>query len=144
MKQLNIIFDLDGTLWDSRKQISIAWNNVLKNLKYDIQFSSEELSNVMGLSNTEILVYLKNKGIKNKDFLHLCQQEEVVVLSNQGATLFPNVIKCIKSLAKKHNLYIVSNCQNGYIESFLNFYHLTEYFKDFLCADNIYKNKEMR
>lgn len=41
-----------------------------------------------------------------------------------------------KELSKSNNLYIVSNCQVGYIEAFLSFYNFNKYFKDFECAGN--------
>ena len=36
----------------------------------------------------------------------------------------------------KYDLYIVSNCQAGYIESFIEHYSLQEFFKDFECSGN--------
>lgn len=30
----SLIFDLDGTLWDTTEQVSIVWNNVAKNSIY--------------------------------------------------------------------------------------------------------------
>ena len=52
----------------------------------------------------------------------------------------------MKELSKKYKLYIVSNCQDGYIQCFFKAYpHLEQYFMDFEChgstglmkADNI-------
>ena len=40
-----------------------------------------------------------------------------------------------------NNLYIVSNCQKGYIEAFLSYYKLNEYFIDFESAGNTGNNK---
>ena len=51
----------------------------------------------------------------------------------------------VKKLAGKYRLFIVSNCQAGYIEAFLENTGLQEYFEDHICpgdtgmlkADNI-------
>ena len=39
----------------------------------------------------------------------------------------------LEKLQKEYGLYIVSNCQIGYIEAFLHYYGLEQYFKDTLC-----------
>ena len=39
----------------------------------------------------------------------------------------------LKALAKEHNLYIVSNCQDGYIELVMEKTGLTGLIKDFEC-----------
>lgn len=45
--------------------------------------------------------------------------------------LYPGVREGLKILAKKYPLFIVSNCQAGYIEDFLSKADLEVYFKDF-------------
>lgn len=131
----NIIFDLDGTLWDSRKQIIKAWKKVLDK-KLKITINEETLSGVMGKSNEEF----KNKFFSNipsqlaDNYLDLCQKEEVKYLTVNGANIYTNSISTIKELSNNYNLFIVSNCQSGYIESFLNYYNLNEYFDDYECS----------
>lgn len=143
LKINNIIFDLDGTLWDSRKQIVKAWNKILSE-KLNLQISEEELTDLMGKSNDEF----KKKFFNNlsdeeaNHYLDLCQEEEVIYLKNNGANIYSNSIDVIKYLAKHHNLYIVSNCQKGYIESFLKYYNLFDYFKDIECCGNTGLKKE--
>lgn len=131
----NIIFDLDGTLWDSRKQIIKAWKKVLDE-KLKIIINEETLSSVMGKSNEEF----KNKFFSNiptelaDNYLDLCQKEEIKYLTVNGANIYTNSISTIKELSNNYNLFIVSNCQSGYIESFLNYYNLNEYFNDYECC----------
>ena len=42
----------------------------------------------------------------------------------------------IQKLSKKYPLFIVSNCQAGYIEAFLENTGLQKYFADHLCPDD--------
>lgn len=65
----------------------------------------------------------------------------VTLLCTVGS-IYPNTINTIKELYKKYNLYIVSNCQAGYIESFLKHYDLQKYFKDYECSGNTKLSKE--
>ena len=52
-------------------------------------------------------------------------------LMKYGGTLYNGVEDIIKELSKNYKLYIVSNCIEGYIESFLETSNLKEYFLDF-------------
>ena len=129
----SLIFDLDGTLWDTTKQIEIIWINVAK--KYNININKSSIKNIMGLTNPEIISTLFNNdsNIGNL-FIKECQKTENEYLSAHGGNIYINTISTIKKLSEKFNLYIVSNCQDGYIEAFLNFYHLNNYFKDYECS----------
>ena len=64
------------------------------------------------------------------------EEAEVKYLSKNGANVFKHTINTIKSLSKSYNLFIVSNCQIGYINSFIDYYHLNNYFIDFECNGN--------
>ncbi|HBG8137819.1 TPA: HAD family hydrolase, partial [Clostridioides difficile] len=57
-------------------------------------------------------------------------------LSENGAKLFDDIENTLKLLSKKYKLFIVSNCQAGYIESFLKAHKLEQYFVDFECPGN--------
>ena len=143
MKKIkNIIFDLDGTLWDSREQVFQAWNNALKEISL-ITLSKEELTSLMGKTNEEykkVLFPNVNDDTANK-YMKMCEMEEVKYLNKHGANIFNNVVNIIKQLNNKYNLFIVSNCQSGYIESFLNYYQLNDYITDIECNGNTGLNK---
>ena len=127
--KVSLIFDLDGTLWDTTEQVSIVWNNVAK--KYNIEIEKFSIKSIMGLTTSEIISKLFNNDIElGKSFINDCQESENEYLSMHGGNIYVNTISTIKKLVKKFDLYIVSNCQDGYIQSFLYFYDLENYFKN--------------
>ncbi len=54
-------------------------------------------------------------------------------LAERGGILYPQLAETLYTLSKKYPLYIVSNCQDGYIESFLTAHLMTDFFKDTEC-----------
>jgi len=132
-----IIFDLDGTLWDSTNEICYTWSQVL--LKYsDIKadITVESLYSCMGLQMEEIASRLFPQLDKKMqlELLHECCDFENVYLAEHGATLYPQLEDTIAKLAENHKLFIVSNCQDGYIQSFFTAHNLKKYFVDFESA----------
>ena len=57
--------------------------------------------------------------------------EEVKCLSQKGAVLYEGLEETLKILSLDYNLYIVSNCQDGYVDAFLHAHQLESYFKDY-------------
>ena len=47
----------------------------------------------------------------------------------------------VRELSRKYKLFIVSNCQSGYIEAFLKNTGLGEYFADYTCPGDTGKLK---
>lgn len=141
---MNIIFDLDGTLWNPSNTILNAWSNVLSN--QNINVNLEDIKNLLGLSNKDIINwFVCNKKIsedKATIILNECQEMEISFILHDGWDLFDGVKETLKRLSVANNLYIVSNCQAGYIEAFLEFYKLDKYFKDYECSGNTNKDKE--
>ena len=133
-----LIFDLDGTLWDSSESISIAWNNVFQNNNLTYKMTSQNIKSLFGKTNKEIanIVFSSLTESEQERLITACNEEELNVIIHNGGKLFNNVLKTLQQLSKKYKLFIVSNCQKGYIESFLNFYNIKGLFNDFECEGN--------
>ena len=54
---------------------------------------------------------------------------------------YPNLEKTLQKLKEKYSLYIVSNCQDGYLQAFLDFHELNVFFADFEMSGRTGKNK---
>ncbi|QHJ72350.1 HAD-IA family hydrolase [Planococcus halotolerans] len=128
----SIIFDLDGTLWDSVDTVLLAWNSLLK--KQDKgQLTRKDLEATMGLQMNEISrkLFPALKESEREQLVKECSEVENVFLAKQGGRLYENVEQVLGKLSKRYRLYIVSNCQEGYIEAFYKYHSLEKYFGDF-------------
>lgn len=134
MNYTNLIFDLDGTLWDSRASIVQNWNRVLSEaglLKNPLK--AEDMNPHMGRLPTDILRDFF-PDITNEKIQFLLQeitQTENEYIQQYGGILYENVDDTLKELSKTHKLFIVSNCNDGYIEAFLAYFGYESLFEDF-------------
>lgn len=144
-----IIFDLDGTIWDCTNTLVEAWNKVLSEFPCTkVVVTLDKLKSLLGKTLDEIVRCLvedvEDEEILQQIALRCCQVEHEL-LSKVGGILYPMVEETLYFLYQKYNLYIVSNCQAGYIESFFEAHGLDKYFEDYECpgrsglkkADNI-------
>ena len=130
----SIIFDLDGTLWDSTGCVCAIWNRVLN--KYEdisLTITQEIVSKMMGKTMNEIgkTLFPNLTEERRQQIIADFGNEEVNYLSRKGAVLYEGLEETLKILSLDYNLYIVSNCQDGYVEAFLHAHQLKSYFKDY-------------
>ncbi len=139
----SIIFDLDGTLWDSRKEVCIAWNEVLKDLNIDRKITIEDMTSTMGMLLYDIgkMLFPDLDNESMSKIIDDCCHRETKYLAKHGAKLFDNLESVLEKLSKKYKLFIVSNCNDGYIESFFESHKLDKYFTDTECPGRTGLNK---
>jgi len=134
-----IIFDMDGTLWDSASSVADCWTEVLKTQYGGIRVITEEdLQSVMGLTMDKLAeaLFPDEEEVLRMQMLEDCCNAENAYLEKHGAVLYDGLEEVLKELQRDYSLYIVSNCQSGYIEAFLTYYGFDHYFEDIECYGN--------
>ncbi|MGY3213345.1 HAD family hydrolase [Mucilaginibacter sp. HD30] len=144
----SIIFDLDGTLWDSTGVVAEAWQAA----KEQVDFIKEDVTAdmVKGITGMtykaifeKLFPYLTDE--KREEYKAIAAKYELEILHTKGGQLYPALAETLQYLSTKYKLYIVSNCQSGYIEVFFKTSGLEKYFLGHQCygtknmpkADNI-------
>ena len=126
MKQ-GILFDLDGTLWDSAQAVVDSWNEIIETLSdFHKLITNEDMCQLMGKTMDDIAYTYFNTVSKERalEILQICMDHENAYIEQHGGVLFPGLEEVLKELSEKYDLFIVSNCQLGYIEAFLS-YHIS-------------------
>ena len=139
MGKSGIIFDMDGTLWDSSSGVAKAWSEVIAaESEKKMTLTAEDMRRVMGNTMDAISGYFWGELPRERqmELMNKCCQWENEYLRRHGGTLYPDLRETLEELSLKYPLYIVSNCQSGYIEAFLEYYGFEKYFEDIECFGN--------
>ncbi len=139
MDKKGIIFDMDGTLWDSAEGVAKSWTRIV-NREYDKErvITVEDIHGVMGKTMDKIAeeLFPELSEEPRLELLEKCCRDENAYLREHGGVLYPKLAETLAELKKDYCLYIVSNCQSGYIEAFLEHYGFGHYFEDIECFGN--------
>lgn len=127
------IFDLDGTLWDASPITAKSWGDVVRNVGIPIRITKEAVRRVTGKPQAECINTLLGDYATPTLIDQLTQAEEHA-LAQTGGRLYPSVKTHIRALAQQHPLGIVSNCETGYLELFLQRSGLRDCFTICDCA----------
>ena len=123
MKDTLLLFDLDGTLWDSASAVAEAWNEIFQREDPSLKpLTVDDIHGVMGMTMKEIgqTLYPDFQSPRRAAVFDECCTYEVEYLYKHCGTLYPDFRSTLEALrAKGYELAVVSNCQLGYIDAFL-------------------------
>ena len=137
MKFESLIFDIDGTLWDSRALVAEGYNIQLKKEGLEhLCVTAEDLKPLFGKVMTEIAdaILASIDPSDRYDLMERCMEtENKYLFENECKIGYPGILETVKELAKKYRLFIVSNSQCGYPELCMEKLGLTPYIEGHLC-----------
>ena len=120
MNYESLIFDIDGTLWDSRALVAEGYNLQLKDEGLEHLFvNAQQLKALFGKVMTEIadVIFAEIPLPERYALMERCMARENRYLQeNPCAIGYPGVKETLIRLAESHRLFIVSNSQRGYPE----------------------------
>lgn len=140
-----IILDVDGTLWNSTGIVAKAWTRAVHEGGGTTVITPEMLQEQFGRTMKVIadnllgdLPEAQRYGIMDV----CCRYEHEALRADECRICYPGVIDTIQKLAERTKLMIVSNCQSGYIELFLEKTGLGACITDKECYGDTKKNKD--
>jgi len=132
-----IIFDVDGTLWDTTEVVARAWNEAIRATGGTSRaVTAEKLKQVFGRPMNVIadILFADADEQQRAKLLDACVEYEHEALEScTDNLLYPGVVETIRELSKQTPLFIVSNCQSGYIELFMSKAGVERYITDIEC-----------
>lgn len=147
MSRKAIIFDLDGTLWDTTDAFKTIYDKICKRNNIDIFYSKQDFESFMGSTPKGVITRMckdlhwsEEQSIK---FFKPFYLETLSYIKSFGANLYPLEEEVLSILNKQYDLYIVTNGSKGYAELYLSVSKLGKYFKGYLQAGDTGLDKAM-
>lgn len=141
-----LILDVDGTIWNTTGIVAEAWNKAFDENYPEVPHVTADIlkgqfgktmdviaDNLFGVLNRE-----QKKSLMNM----CCTYEQAALNENQKDITYQGVLKTLEELSEQLPLFIVSNCQSGYIELVIEKNKITHLIKDFECFGNTGKSKD--
>ena len=133
----SLIFDIDGTLWDSRALVAEGYNIQLEREGLShLAVTAEELKPLFGKVMTEIadVILASIPESERYDLMERCMATENKYLEENPCRIgYAGVKETLEILAKKHRLFIVSNSQCGYPELCMEKLGIGHLFEGHMC-----------
>ncbi len=140
-----LVFDLDGTLWSPLGLSLEAWRRSSAEQGIDpAPITPEKIGSLLGKSIWEFALGLFGH-LEEQQLRKLCDRAmelEVQLICEGVGTLYDRVEEVLHRLAEGYPLYMVSNCQRGYIEAFLETYQMNHLFRAYTCSGDTGRSKD--
>ena len=137
MNAESLIFDIDGTLWDSRALVAEGYNIQLRREGLEhLCVTAEDFLPLFGKIMTEIadVIFAELPPERRYPLMERCMDTENRYLHENPCQIgYPGVREMMAQLAKSHRLFIVSNSQCGYPELCIQKLRLTPYISGHMC-----------
>lgn len=137
MRFESLIFDIDGTLWDSRALVAEGYNLQLRDeglSRYCVD--AARLRPLFGKVMTAIAdeLFPDLPPAERYGLMERCMARENAYLEENECRIgYPGIVEALQALSATHRLFIVSNSQQGYPELCMEKLGLAHLISGHLC-----------
>lgn len=128
-----IIWDLDGTMWDSSRRVYSAWNDYMQSQGVAKRFTQDDCRSYCGKTLEQIAEVVfpdAPTNWRNRMIIECCDAE-CIPLAKYGGDLYEGLEDVLEALHRDYHMSVVSNCGLGYIEAFFSGNHTEKFFDDY-------------
>ncbi len=133
----SLIFDIDGTLWDSRALVAEGYNRQLeKEGLSHLRTNAGALKSLFGkvLEDIADVLFASIPAPERYALQRRCMAAESAYMQGHPCQIgYPKVKETLEELAKTYRLFIVSNSERGYPELCMEKLGLNPYIQGALC-----------
>ena len=137
MRTEALIFDIDGTLWDSRELVAKGYNLQLHQEGLDsLQVNAAQFLPLFGKVAEDIadVLFPSIPAPERYNLMYRCMAAEESYMKDDPCEVgYPGVKETLEALSKNHRLFIVSNSQKGYPELCMEKLGISSLFQGHLC-----------
>jgi HAD superfamily hydrolase (TIGR01509 family) len=128
-----ILFDLDGTLIESKQ--SIVNSTITTLIKYSKEFpSNEQIEKTVGIPIINLLKKYVDKSLLDEAVTEF--REHLIVETPKTTKLYPDTMMVLKGLSSKsHTLKVVTNKKTLLAKKILNLMEIDSYFNEVIGID---------
>ncbi len=124
MRVDGIIFDVDGTLWDSTEIVAGAWNQaIIEEGITDVHLTGEILKGLFGKTMDVIAKNILPEATeeqRERILERCCRYEHEALAASEEDITYPQVIEVMRNTGREvSSVYCQQLSQSGYIELFL-------------------------
>ena len=129
-----LIFDVDGTLWNASPASAKGWTLGLEKLGIDRIITAEQIETVAGKPHDECIdILMPGLRVKYPNFVEILDDCETTVMQSEGGVFYKGTREGVAELALDHRIFLISNCQDWYLDLFLDFSGLRPILSGFDC-----------
>jgi phosphoglycolate phosphatase len=128
----SLIFDMDGTLWDAVDTYAHSWNVMFEELGIDKTINREQLAGMVGWEGKKVIEVIlpEFEPEERLEIYAQVNEKRKILIPQMGGILYDGVVEGLEALAKKYQLFILSNCAKGVIRQFINWSGIDQYITD--------------
>ncbi len=128
MKYDAIIFDIDGTLWNACDVSARGMNDALQKMNIPAVLTAEDIARVSGKPFDQVFHALFGELINQyPEIPKRATEGERKAIEEEGGRIFEGVFQGMKKLSQASKIFLVSNCEDWYLEAFKKYSKLSEY-----------------
>ncbi|MBC8084485.1 MAG: HAD family hydrolase [Hymenobacter sp.] len=133
----SVIFDLDGTLWNASESVVKGFQAAKNSVDYveqDITLADVQAVTGQPYEVVYDRLFPTLSAARRQEYRIICARYELGGVEQYGGILYPDLEDTLRYLTGRgYRLFIVSNCQRGYVEAFFKHSQLGQYFEGHQC-----------